>query len=76
MKSSRFSSPALTLVSVLGINILAGCATDKESRTESLSNTEFRQLYPRQYYESASPSERQELDRLEQERLRRENKTR
>lgn len=25
----------------------------------------YRQLYPRRYYESASPSERQELDRQE-----------
>lgn len=64
----------LTLVSLLGINILVGCATDKESRTESLSNKEFQQLYPRQHYESASPSERQELDRQEQERLRRRNR--
>ena len=69
MKYSRFCSAALTLVSVVGINVLVGCATDKEPRAESLSNEEFRRLYPRQYYESASPSERQELDRQEQERL-------
>ncbi len=64
---------ALGLASVLSISVLVGCATDKEPYkepwSESLSNEELRFLYPRKYYWSASPSERQELDRRMQEKL-------
>ena len=48
----------------------------EKTSAESLSNDEFRQLYPRQYYESASPFERQGLDRQERERLWREKNQR
>jgi hypothetical protein len=72
MKKSRFCSAVLILVSVVTINVLVGCATDKAPQTETLSKEEFRRLYPRQYYESASPSERQEMDRQEQEKQWRE----
>lgn len=41
-----------------------------------MSDDEFRLLYPRRYYESASPSEREELDRREQERAWREENAR
>jgi hypothetical protein len=68
---------ALGLAFVLSISVLVGCATDKEPYkepykepwSESLSNEELRFLYPRKYYWSASPYERQELDRRMQEKL-------
>jgi hypothetical protein len=67
---------ALGLVSILCFSVLVGCATDKEPQAETLSNQEFRFLYVRQYYESASPSERQMLDRQMQEQRWRENNPR
>ena len=67
---------ALGLGSMLCLSVFVGCATDSHPQTETMSNQKFRFLYPRQYYESASPSERQELDRQMQEEQWREQNTR
>jgi hypothetical protein len=67
---------ALGLASLLSLSVLVGCTTNRAPQKETLSNQEFRFLYPRQYYESASPLERQELDRQEQEKAWEERNTR
>jgi hypothetical protein len=71
-----FLRTALGHVSILCLSVLVGCTTNRAPQKETLSNQEFRFLYPRQYYESASPSERQELDRQEQEKAWEERNTR
>jgi hypothetical protein len=76
MNHSRFHTAALTLLSVLSITFLVGCATENESGTDTLTNEQFRRLYPRQYYESTSQSERQEMERQEAERAWREKNRR
>lgn len=53
----------LGLVVILCLGTLFGCATNRELQTDTMSQKSFRVLYPREYYENASPSERQELDR-------------
>jgi hypothetical protein len=58
----------LGLAFVWSTFLFVGCATVSEPQSDRLSNERYRFLYPRQYYESASPSERQEMDRQEQEK--------
>ena len=53
---------AFGLVTLLFFSVFAGCATDRKPPVATLSDQDFRILYPREYYES-SPSERQELER-------------
>jgi hypothetical protein len=59
---------ALNLAFVLSTFVFMGCATDRDPQSERLSNERYRVLHPRQYYESASPSERQEMDHQEREK--------
>jgi hypothetical protein len=68
LRTSVARTTALGLAFVLSPFVFIGCATDREPQSERLSNERYRFLYPRQYYESASPSERQEMDRQEQEK--------
>jgi hypothetical protein len=74
MKTRANSANPLVLGTVLGLfcilclSVLVGCATKRAPQTETLSNQEFRFLYPRRYYDSASWSEKQELDSQMQEK--------
>ena len=67
---------ALGLVTILCFGTLVGCATNRELQTDTMSQEKFRFLYPREYYENASPSERQELGRQEAEEAWEERSTR
>lgn len=66
----------LGLVIILSLCALVGCATNREQQMNTMSQENFRFLYPREYYESASPSERQELDRQQAEEAWQERSTR
>jgi hypothetical protein len=74
MRSSRFHLPAGMLGAAFNIYLLAGCATNHEPQPERLSSDEFRFFYPRQHYDSLSPSGQEEAERREAEKAwRREN---
>ncbi len=59
------NAPSLAIILCLGT--LVGCATNRAPQTDTMSQESFRFLYPREYYENANQSERQELDRQEAE---------
>ena len=75
MTNARFRSATVALAAALGAGLLFGCATSKESQTETLSREEFRFLYPRQYLDSLDPLERRDAEhRMMEDELRRERK--
>jgi hypothetical protein len=62
---------AFGLATILCFSVVAGCATDKEPPPQPLSNQDYSILYPRENYQSASPSEKQELEQQEAEKQQR-----
>jgi hypothetical protein len=52
-----------TLIAIISLNLLAGCATRPERRTEDMSSHAYEYGHPRQYYESLDPMERRDLER-------------
>lgn len=64
MRTTMRNAVLLSLVAVptalLGVSLLAGCATKQTPRAEALSAEEFRTLHPRQYLDSLNPWERRE----------------
>jgi len=67
---------ALSLVIISCLGTLVGCATNQAQQADTMSQERFRYLYPREYYQNASPAERQELDRQEAEEAWEERSTR
>ena len=59
---------AFGLATILCFSVVAGCATDKEPPPQPLSNQDYSILYPREDYQSASPSERREMEQDEAEK--------
>ncbi len=72
MRSSHFGSLVALAGCWFGLGLLAGCATQETSAVNQLSPSDYRFLYPRQYYDSADAWERRELDL---QALREENKS-
>jgi hypothetical protein len=42
--------------------LLTSCASDGPPRQTTMTSTQFRDMYPRQYYETLDPQERREED--------------
>jgi len=63
MKNLPARCVASMLTCLLSVSLLAGCATEHNSKPDSLSPQEQRVLYPRQYLDSLPPSERSAAER-------------
>lgn len=69
MKTSRVRLLAGMLAVALNVSFLAGCASNRERQTGTMSPEAFRFLYPREYNQSLSPWQQEDVERemMEQE---------
>lgn len=77
MKNATVPSIVAALLGLMCVSLIVGCATEKEHRSETISEQQFRTLYPRRYLQSLDPYEREYVERRmaeEERRTEREGK--
>ena len=73
MRNSHFRLSLAVVATLFGTSLLAGCATEQPYAHESLSDQEYRFLYPRQYSDSLNSSDRKEVEQgMQQDEVKRQ----